>query len=103
MSPTLQTANVFDQYRSLMASSLLWRIYKANRFDLAVDVVWCTTSVILNYLAPFFMQRILYECILALADVQAVIGDRSHVQEATCPSLFVWIPCSARQLHKGSL
>lgn len=59
LSPTLQAANVFDLYRAIRASSLLWRLFKANYFDLMMDIIWTTISVILNYLSPFFMKRIL--------------------------------------------
>lgn len=60
LSPAVQTANVFDLYRSFRANSLLMRLFKANYFDLIVDIVLTTVSVFLNYLSPFFLKRILY-------------------------------------------
>lgn len=59
LSPTQQTKIVFDSFRSVIASSLVWRILKANRFDLLVDVSLTFVACCLQYLLPFFLQRIL--------------------------------------------
>lgn len=59
LSPTMQAATVFDQFREVVANKLLWRIVIANRFDIMVDIGLAQVSVFFNYLGPYFLQQIL--------------------------------------------
>ena len=59
LSPTMQTAYLFERFRQLQGSSLLGRIFWANKLDLALDALLTLVSVVLNYASPFFLKRIL--------------------------------------------
>lgn len=59
LSPTMQTAYLFERFSQLKGSSLLRRIFWANKLDLALDAVLTLVSVVLNYASPFFLKRIL--------------------------------------------
>ncbi|KAK4688623.1 hypothetical protein P7C73_g1481, partial [Tremellales sp. Uapishka_1] len=59
LSPTMQTAVVFDRFRQLVTSTLLRKILLANRLDLLLDAGLTLISVVFNYASPFFLKRIL--------------------------------------------
>lgn len=59
MSPTQQTAIVFDRFRQIATSTLLRKILLANKLDLLLDLELTLVSVLFNYAGPFFLKRIL--------------------------------------------
>jgi hypothetical protein len=59
LSVTMQTAIVFDRFRQLASSTLLRKLFLANRRDLFFDAAFTITSVFFNYASPFFLKRIL--------------------------------------------
>lgn len=59
LSLTMQTAVVFDRFRQIARSSLLWKIILANRLDLFLDFALTLVSVVFNYAGPFFLKKIL--------------------------------------------
>lgn len=59
MSPTMRASILFDQFREVMASSLLWKLFKLNHFDVLVDASLTYLAVTFNYMSPFFLNLIL--------------------------------------------
>jgi hypothetical protein len=59
LSRTLRTSIVLDKLKATQASKVLWRIVKANRLDIALDMTLTIVSVFFNYLGPYFLQSIL--------------------------------------------
>ncbi|TYJ55637.1 hypothetical protein B9479_003669 [Cryptococcus floricola] len=59
LSMTQQTFIVFEKFRQVKASKLIWRMMLANRLDLVMDASLTLVSVILNYAGPYFLKRIL--------------------------------------------
>lgn len=59
MSPTQQTAIVFDRFRQIATSTLLRKILLANKLDLLLDLSLTLLSVVFNYASPYFLKRIL--------------------------------------------
>lgn len=50
---------LFIQFGKLQGGGLLWKLWKANSFDLFLDLLLTFVSVLFNYAGPFFLQRIL--------------------------------------------
>ncbi|WVQ70586.1 hypothetical protein IAR50_000105 [Cryptococcus sp. DSM 104548] len=59
LSMTQQTSVVFDKFRQVKASKLVWKMFLTNRLDLVMDASLTLVSVILNYAGPYFLKRIL--------------------------------------------
>lgn len=59
MSLTQQTAVVFDAFNQLKSSSLLRKLFVANRTDLAIDAGLTLVSVLFSYAGPYFLKNIL--------------------------------------------
>ncbi|WVQ85985.1 hypothetical protein IAT38_008153 [Cryptococcus sp. DSM 104549] len=59
LSLTQQTAVVFERFRQIRTSKLVWKIFIANRLDLALDMGLTLGSVVLNYAGPWFLKKIL--------------------------------------------
>ncbi|CAG8744004.1 1956_t:CDS:2, partial [Acaulospora colombiana] len=69
LSPTLQSKPLFMKFSTFLPKgpspitkkriSLLKRLWKANSLDLILDFSLTLTSVVCNYLSPFFLKQIL--------------------------------------------
>jgi hypothetical protein len=59
LSLTQQCSHIFRSFNDIKASSLLRKIFWANRLDLILDATLCLASVVFNYAGPFFLKRIL--------------------------------------------
>ncbi|BEI93418.1 uncharacterized protein CcaverHIS019_0510460 [Cutaneotrichosporon cavernicola] len=59
LSETLCTRQLFELFKTIRKSKLLYKILAANRFDVFMDCLFTLTSVIFNYLSPFFLKKIL--------------------------------------------
>lgn len=96
LSPTQQTKIVFDSFRSVIASSLVWRIVKANRFDLLVDISLTFVACVLQYLMPFFLQMIVAGIMegtsesVGRAYVYGSLGFLSQVTKAVVDVVHLW-------------
>ncbi|WRT70588.1 uncharacterized protein IL334_007586 [Kwoniella shivajii] len=59
LSLTMQTAIVFDRFRQLKTSTLLRKIFLANKLDLGLDAGLTLIAVVFNYAGPYFLKKIL--------------------------------------------
>ncbi|WVW80972.1 hypothetical protein I302_102963 [Kwoniella bestiolae CBS 10118] len=59
LSLTQQTSVVFDRFRQLQTSSLLKKIFLANKLDLGLDAGLTLLAVVFNYAGPYFLKKIL--------------------------------------------
>ncbi|KAF8890917.1 multidrug resistance-associated ABC transporter [Infundibulicybe gibba] len=59
LSPSFQSRPVFIKFSTITRSSLLRRLWAANSLDLLLDFFLTFTSVIFNYMGPFFLKKIL--------------------------------------------
>jgi hypothetical protein len=59
LSMSMKTAVVFDHFRQIGSSTLLRKLFIANKLDLLLDCSLTIVSVILNYAGPFFLKKIL--------------------------------------------
>ena len=60
ISMTMQSAVVYDRFRQVAGSSLLFKSIKAHRLDLFLDAAFTIVGVVFNYAGPFFLKRILW-------------------------------------------
>lgn len=59
LSRTMRTQIVLDKLKATQGTKVLWRIVKANRLDIGLDISLTIVSVFFNYLGPYFLQSIL--------------------------------------------
>ncbi|KGB75304.2 ATP-binding cassette transporter [Cryptococcus deuterogattii R265] len=59
LSMTQQTRIVSEKFRQAATSKLVYKLFLANKLDMALDGSLTLVSVILNYAGPFFLNRIL--------------------------------------------
>lgn len=96
LSPTQQTKIVFDFFRSVLASNLVWKIVKANRFDIFVDVALTFVSCCLQYLLPFFLQRIVSGIMegtsesVGRAYIYGTLGFLAQITKAIVDVVHLW-------------
>ncbi|TFK50633.1 P-loop containing nucleoside triphosphate hydrolase protein, partial [Heliocybe sulcata] len=81
LSPTMQSRPIFIKF-STLPGSLLWRIWKANSKDILLDFIGTYTSVVCNYLGPFFLKKILD----AIQD-----GSKERIQQAYIYALLAFL------------
>ncbi|KAI0092260.1 multidrug resistance-associated ABC transporter [Irpex rosettiformis] len=59
LSATMQARPVYMKFCTIKRATLLRRLWAANSLDLILDFLLTYTSIVFNYLGPFFLKRIL--------------------------------------------
>ncbi|KIR42549.1 ATP-binding cassette transporter [Cryptococcus deuterogattii 99/473] len=78
LSMTQQTRIVFEKFRQAATSKLVYKLFLANKLDMALDGSLTLVSVILNYAGPFFLNRILRRAAVRIkAELTAAVYDKA--------------------------
>lgn len=116
LSPTMQARPVYMKFSSLKRATLFRRLWAANSLDLILDFVLTYTSVVFNYLGPFFLKRILDSLArhegetdqvrkqrMSLAYIYAFLGFLSVLAKAEADVQHLWYGRRAATRIRSSL
>ena len=97
LSPTLQARPLYIKFSSTKRNTLLRRLWAANSLDLCLDFGLTYVSVVFEYLAPFFLKRILdildsddRDAEIGQAYIYAFLGFFSVIFKAESDVLHLW-------------